>query len=209
MKRRCQVILGSAFLICSARWRARLISRPSFLSMDHPSPHSSRPQGLVRVGTPADAALIDAWLMARAPLAVPEARARRLSLEALLAQGGQGLCLIDGAIADAGNPGGEASPNTVHGLLPVTLIHSLSTGGRVALAAEWWGPADLDDPAASTASLAACCDVLADWCRAHGIRQVWLAPGLLADPAAAPRGFAPGADGLLHRSLVPTPKQLG
>ena len=68
------------------------------------------------------------------------------------------------------------------------------------------GPADL---AASAASLAACCDVLAEWCRAHGIRQVWLAPGLLADPTAAPRGFAPGADGLLHRSLVPTPKQLG
>lgn len=200
------MIPGSAFFICCAGWRTRLIVLPSFLSMDHPSPLSSRPQGLVRVGTSADAALIDAWLMAHAPLAVPEARARRLSLEAVLAQGGQGLCLIDGTAADAGNPSGEASPNSVRGLLPVTLIHSLSTGGRVALAAEWWGPADL---AASAASLAACCDVLAEWCRAHGIRQVWLAPGLLADPTAAPRGFAPGADGLLHRSLVPTPKQLG
>lgn len=174
--------------------------------MDHPSPLSSCPQGLVRVGTPADAALVDAWLMARAPLAVPEARARRLSLEALLAQGGQGLCLIDGAGAEAGNWPEAASPNSVHGLLPVTFIHSLSTGGRVALAAEWWGPADL---AASATSLAACGDLLADWCRAHGIRQVWLVPGLLADPTVAPRGFAPGADGLLHRSLVPTPKQLG
>jgi len=174
--------------------------------MDHPFPLSSRPQGLVRVGTSADAALIDAWLMARAPLPVPEARARRLSLDALLAQGGQGLCLIDSATADAGNPPGEASPNSVHGLLPVTLIHSLSTGGRVALATEWWGPADA---AVSAASLAACCDVLADWCRAHGIRQAWLAAGLLADPAATPRGFTLEADGLLHRGLVPTPKQLG
>lgn len=174
--------------------------------MDHPSPHSSRPQGLVRVGTHADAALIDAWLMACAPLSVPEARARRLSLDALLAQGGQGLCLIDSAPAEAENPSGVEIPNTVHGLLPVTLIHSLSTGGRVALAAEWWGPRDA---AASAASLAACCDVLADWCRAHGIRQVRLAPGLLADSSAAPRGFTQGADGLLHRSLMPTPKQLG
>lgn len=168
--------------------------------MDHNPPFSPAPQALVRIGTPADAATLDAWLALRAPLPVPEARARALSLEALLAQAGQGICLIagDGASAEGGTA-------MVRALLPVTLIHSLSTGGRVALATEWWTSPE-DDGAAW---LAACSDVLADWCRAHGIRHAMLAPGLVAHGAAMPPGFAVAPDGLLHRSLVPSAKRLG
>ncbi len=97
----------------------------------------------MRVGTSADAALIDALADGpRATCPCPRPAPAGCHWMHSLAQGGQGLCLIDSATADAGNPPGEASPNSVHCPLPVTLIHSLSTGGRVALATEWWGPAD-------------------------------------------------------------------
>jgi len=161
-------------------------------------------QACVRVGAAADAALLDAWLTARAPLPVPEARARRLSLEALLAQGGHGICLIAEQEAR-----GEPGPRAVQALLPVTLVHSLSTGGRAALAIEWWAPPAADAAAGPAPKwLAACCGVLADWCRAHGIRHALLAPGLVPD-RHPPAGFAAGSDGLWHRCLVPTPKRLG
>jgi hypothetical protein len=158
-------------------------------------------QRWVRPGVTADADALDAWLMARAPLAVPEARARRLALDALLEQGAHGICLMAGTEA-------------VQALLPVTLIHSLSTGGRVAMVTEWWPPQapDCADVCADDCAddwLGECCAVLADWCRAHGIRHVFLAPGLVADLARAPEGFVRGAEGLWRRNLVPIAKQLG
>ncbi|RZT29555.1 hypothetical protein [Cupriavidus agavae] len=163
------------------------------MSDPSPSPFSSPlpAQHWVRVGVGADAAMLDAWLMARAPLAVPEARARRLSLEALLAQGGQGLCLVGGT---------TAVPEAVECLLPVPLIHSLGTGGRLALVSEWWGP---------QARLAPCLDELADWCRAHGIRAIAVAPGLAGEGGAPAPGYERDGSGLWLRSLVPTAKRLG
>ncbi|EKZ95538.1 hypothetical protein Cmtc_29720 [Cupriavidus sp. TKC] len=159
----------------------------------HPdSPIPIETQRWVRPGVAADAPVLDAWLMARAPLAVPEARGRRLALDALLEQGGHGICLMAGTDA-------------VRALLPIVLVHSLSTGGRVAMATEWWPPesGDADD------WLAECCIVLAEWCRAHGIRHAMLAPGLIADAARAPAGFVRGAEGLWRGNLVPTAKHLG
>ncbi len=181
---------------------AGLLSRPVMSNPSEPLTLTEA-QHWVRPGVSADAPTIDAWLMARAPLAVPDARARRLSLQALLAQGGHGICLIGGT-SDGTNDG---QGNFVC-LLPVALVHSLSTGGRIALAAEWW------PPAASVGGTAdawrdACCEVLADWCRAHGIRYIGLAPGLIADPMRAPTGFQRDTSGFWLRSLVPTPKRLG
>ncbi len=173
---------------------ARLVSQPAMSSPSEPQDLSAT-QRWVRPGVNADAPALDVWLMGRAPLPVPEMRARRLSLEALLEQGGHGICLLGGT-------------NAVHAtfdcLLPVTLIHSLSTGGRVAMVAEWCPPAAL--PALW---LGLCCTVLADWCRAHGIRRICMAPGVVSDAGMAPEGFQPDPTGLWVRNLVPTPKQLG
>jgi|GEM_PF-1461834 len=165
-------------------------------------------QRWVRPGVDADAPAIDAWLQARAPLPVPEARARRLSLDALLAQGGQGICLLAGT---------NAVPDALHCLMPVSLVHHLGTGGRVAMVAEWWPPAGEAPVEGDNAAdllpgwLAACCAELADWCRAHGIRHIALAPGLVAGlvPGQRPEGFVSDASGLWLRILVPTPKRLG
>ncbi|MDT6962204.1 hypothetical protein QTN24_11920 [Cupriavidus sp. SZY C1] len=166
------------------------MSTPSDVSPSHQVPYRVHP------ATGADGPLLDAWLQARAPLPVPEARARRLSLDALLAQGGEGLCLV-----------GRTSSGQPVCLMPVTLVHSLALGGRVAMVAEWWPPADPAE--AAEAWRDACCAELADWCRAHGIRHIRLAPTLVADAAQAPDGFRRDADGLWTRSLLPTPKQLG
>lgn len=169
------------------------------MSTSSDSPNSSEVLYAIHVGVSADGPAIDAWLDARAPLPVLEARARRLSLDALLEQGGHGICLIGGGTSTVRDP-----HETVACLLPVTLVHSLSLGGRVAMAAEWWPPAD-DAPG----WLDALCQTLADWCRAHGIRHIRLAPGLVTDASRAPQGFRLDADGLWLRSLVPTPKRLG
>jgi hypothetical protein len=174
-------------------------SEGPFMSTHSDSRIPIETQRWVRPGVTADAESLDAWLMARAPLAVPDARARRLALDALLEQGAHGICLMAGT-------------DTVRELLPVTLIHSLSTGGRVAIVTEWWPP-QVHDGADSAGSadqwLGECCAVLADWCRAHGIRHIFLAPGLVADPAHVPEGFVRGAEGLWRRNLVPVAKQLG
>ena len=58
----------------------------------------------------------------------------------------------------------------------------------------------------SNPKLRACLDTLADWCRAHGIRHVLLAPGLAGD---APTGFSRHTSGFWHRVLAPAPKILG
>ncbi|WP_257991857.1 hypothetical protein [Cupriavidus pauculus] len=175
------------------------------MSTPSESPNSQKVLYSVRVGVSADGPAIEAWLNARTPLPVPEARARRLSLDALLEQGGHGICVLGGgtsAVRDLLDRPGQQS--TLACLLPVTLVHSLSLGGRVAMAAEWWPPAD-DAPG----WLDAACQLLADWCRAHGIRHIRLAPGLVADALRAPQGFQRDADGLWLRSLIPTPKRLG
>lgn len=175
--------------------------RPA-MSSSSDSPDSIKVQHPVRVCVSADGPAIAAWLSARAPLPVPEARARRVSLDALLEQGGHGVCLVGGGTSTVRDPG-EAEA-AVACLMPVTLVHSLSLGGRVAMAAEWWPPVD-----EAAAWLDATCQLLADWCRAHGIRHIRLAPGLVADASRPPRGFQRDADGLWLRSLIPTPKRLG
>ena len=158
------------------------------------SPHCSEsfPQHQVRLGVSADAPVLDAWLQATMPLPVPAARARRLVLEGLLAQSWQGACLLAMQAGD-----------DIAACLPVTLVPSLEFGGLVACAMEWWSP---DATAPGSAGLAACLATLADWCRAHGIRHVLLAPGLAGD---APTGFARHTSGLWHRVLTPAPKTLG
>lgn len=173
---------------------AGLSSGPTMSTFSDPN-ELPPPQRQVRPGVGADAPAVDAWLMQRAPLAVPEARARRLSLDALLEQGGHGICLLGGT---------NAVRDNLVCLMPVTLIHSLSTGGRVAMVAEWWPLANaghewLDD----------CCAVLVDWCRAHGIRHIALASGIATAYTRPPEGFQRDGSGLWVRNLVPTPKRLG
>lgn len=169
------------------------------MSTSSDSPNFPEVPYAVHVGVSADGPAIDAWLDARVPLPVLEARARRLSLDALLEQGGHGICLMGGSTSAV-----QGSAQTLACLLPVTLIHSLSLGGRVAMAAEWWPPADN-----APGWLDALCQTLADWCRAHGIRHIRLAPGLVTDASRVPQGFQRDAEGLWLRSLVPTPKRLG
>ena len=174
--------------------QCRLAFQPAMPSDPDFSRHSeSSPQHQVRLGTSVDASTLDAWLQAAAPLPVPAARARRLVLDGLLAQSGQGACLL----VDAGEGG-------ITACLPVALHPSLAFGGLTACATEWW-----IDPAAigtQAGCLNACLATLADWCRAHGIRHILLAPVLAADK---PPGFVRDASGLWHRSLSPAPKTLG
>ncbi|AQV96064.1 hypothetical protein BJN34_19510 [Cupriavidus necator] len=162
-------------------------------------PGAPAPQGLVRLGLGADAAVLEAWLDAVQPLPVPAARARRQMLDDLLAQSGRGICLL---ACDAQAP---------HGLLaclPVTLLPSLELAGLAACATEWWVRAGLD-AAASRTCLAACCATLADWGRAHGIRHALLAPALVAGHGGAPPGFSLHGNGMWHLGLVPAAKVLG
>ena len=102
--------------------------------------------------------------------------------------------------------GGAAAPRLV-GCLPVALVPHLQLSGLAALAVEWWVGAEAaqEDPAV----LLACCDLLADWCRAHGVRHMLLAPALLAGSQADSAGFVAHAGGLWHRNLTPAPKTLG
>ncbi len=158
-----------------------------------PNRSESFPQHQVRLGVSADAPMLDAWLQAAVPLPVPAARARRLVLEGLLAQTGQGACLLATQAGDG-----------IAACLPVALMPSLEFGGLVACASEWW-PSDTATP--DSGCLGACLATLADWCRAHGIRHILLAPGLAGD--APPTGFARHASGLWHRALTPAPKALG
>lgn len=150
----------------------------------------------VRPGVTSDAPALDAWLQAIHPLPVPLSRARRLMLEDLLAQGGRGVCLIVEGTAG------------VQACLPAALIHSLSLAGLAVCATEWWTvPAAPHD---GGAWLAACCETLADWCRAHGIRHILLAPALIAaDTGAPPAGFGAHASGMWHQAVAPTAKRLG
>jgi len=142
----------------------------------------------VRPGITADADVVDAWLHTRQPLPVPAARARRVMLEALLGQGGQGLCVV------------AATVDGMRGCLPVSLAPNLSLHGQACCVTEWWG-----DPADAEA-LEACLAMLGDWCRAHGVRHVLLAPGLSATP---PRGFALHPSGMWHLVATPAAKVLG
>ncbi len=114
-------------------------------------------------------------------------------LDGLLAQSGQGVCLL----VDAGGGG-------ITACLPVALHPSLAFGGLTACVTEWW----FDAAALGTQAgcLNACLATLADWCRAYGIRHILLAPALAADQ---PSGFVRDASGLWHRSLSPAPKTLG
>jgi len=167
-------------------------------SPDHPVPPaeatSSFPQYQVRLGVNPDASRLEPWLQASQPLPVPAARARRLMLDDLLAQSGRGVCVL------------AESEHALLAVLPVVLTPSLSFGGLVACATEWWPATELPATAGS-ACLAACCETLADWGRAHGIRHVLLAPGLSA--GGLPSGFALHANGMWHLNLMPAAKVLG
>lgn len=142
--------------------------------------------------------MLAAWLDAVQALPVPAARARRLMLDELLAQSGRGICLIAHG----------AAPDDVLGWLSVALVPRLDFAGLAACATEWWVRPGLP-PEASRTCLQACCDTLADWGRAHGIRHALLAPGLVSGHGDPPAGFSPHGSGLWHRSLVPAAKVLG
>lgn len=162
-------------------------------------PGAPAPQGLVRLGLGADAAMLVDWLDAIRPLPVPAARARRLMLDDLLAQSGRGICLL---ACDA------QAPHDLLACLPVALLPSLELAGLTACATEWWVRPGLDAGASRTC-LASCCATLADWGRAHGIRHALLAPALAAGHGGAPPGFSLHGNGMWHRSLVPAAKVLG
>jgi len=174
----------------------------------------------VRLAVAADAGRLDAWLQAAQPLPVAAARARRALVESLLARPERGACVVAEAAAEgaadtvasdvaAAGEGGAA----LLGCLPATLVPHLGLGGLAAFAAEWWMPPVAGDDAQSAARdaalLLACCGLLADWCRAHGVRHLLLAPALLTAPQAAAAGFGPHAGGLWHRGLAPAHKHLG
>ncbi|WP_459569092.1 hypothetical protein [Cupriavidus sp. 8B] len=169
---------------------------------DSPSPIPSSPEfaippASIRLAGTADAQSLGAWLQSRHALPVPAARARQVLLEGLLARPERGACVVaqDSAGAD------------LLGCLPVTLMPHLELAGLAALATEWWaGDVPVDRGAAM---LLDCCGLLADWCRAHGVRHLLLAPALLAAPQAAAAGFEPHASGLWHRNLSPATKMLG
>ncbi|MFJ4290283.1 hypothetical protein ACIP1U_10905 [Cupriavidus sp. NPDC089707] len=169
-------------------------------SSDRPdaAPQRPIPQLWVRAGQSADGAMLEAWLAAVQPMPVPAARARRLMLDALLAQSGRGICLLAHG----------AAPDDVLACLPVVLVPSLELAGLAALATEWWVRPGLDAGMAR-ACLDASCDTLADWGRAHGIRHALLTPALAGAHGGAPPGFAPHAGGMWLRSLVPAAKVLG
>ncbi|QUN28328.1 hypothetical protein KB879_30645 [Cupriavidus sp. KK10] len=162
-------------------------------------PDAPAPQGLVRLGLGADAAMLEAWLDTVQPLPVPAARARRLMLDDLLAQSGRGICLLVGE---------AQAPHNLLACLPVALLPSLELAGLAACGIEWWVRPGLDG-GSRRACLEACCATLADWGRAHGIRHALLAPGLVAGHGGAPPGFRPHGNGMWHRSLVPAAKVLG
>ncbi|WP_454723815.1 MULTISPECIES: hypothetical protein [Cupriavidus] len=153
----------------------------------------------VRLAAAADAGRLDAWLQAAQPLPVAAARARQALVESLLARPERGACVVAEGMAGEGGP-------ALLGCLPATLVPHLGLGGLAAFAAEWW---TLPGAGAQDAALLACCGLLADWCRAHGVRHLLLAPALLAAPRAAAAGFVPHAGGLWHRSLAPAHKHLG
>lgn len=140
--------------------------------------------------------MLASWLDQARPLPVPEQRGRALLLEAVLGRAEQGGCLLlerDGGLT---------------GCLPFSLVPSLALGGLAALALEWWGGDEDAEGGTSADGLAACCAVLADWCRAHGIRHLLLAPGLV-HAVAPPAGFALDAAGMWRRALTPAAKRLG
>lgn len=156
-------------------------------------PDSLLPPGLsVRPAVAADFPLLLSWLDRTRPLPVPEQRGRQLLLASQLSRPEQGGCLLC-----------EAGERLV-GCLSFSVVPCLAQGGLAALALEWWH----DDAGREAApALAASCAMLSDWCRAHGIRQLLLAPALV-DADAPPAGFAVDASGLWCRFLVPSHKRL-
>ncbi|WP_236701942.1 hypothetical protein [Cupriavidus basilensis] len=161
------------------------------------SPEPAVPPTSIRLAGTGDAQNLGAWLQSRHALPVAAARARQALLEGLLARPERGACVVAQA---------SAGPDLL-GCLPVTLIPHLELAGLAALATEWWAG---DVPAGRSAALLLdCCGLLADWCSAHGVRHLLLAPALLTAAQAAPAGFAPHASGLWHLNLSPAAKILG
>jgi hypothetical protein len=152
---------------------------------------SDQPDSLVRLGLAADAAMLDSWLQTLHPLPVLLARGRHEMLEAILARPERHACFL----AAAGTQPVAA--------LMVTLIPHVTEGLTVATATDWWIDPAMPD---SGAYFAECLAALADWCRAHGIRQARLAPhmptGCTIQPTRA-------SDGWWRLDLTPTPKRLG
>ncbi|WP_233472369.1 hypothetical protein [Cupriavidus respiraculi] len=143
----------------------------------------------IRIATPADAAALADWLHAHWPLPQLAARGRRAALERLLARPELGACVI---AETAGGP---------RACLPALLSPHLGLHGLVAQASEWWE----DGTPASGAYFDACLAALAEWCAAHGVRHLLLAPGLPVAPARRRRH----ASGLWHIGVEPGAKLLG
>jgi hypothetical protein len=152
---------------------------------------SDQPDSLVRLGLAADAAMLDTWLQTLHPLPLLLARGRREMLEAILARPERHACFL---IAAGTRPVAA---------LMVTLVPHVAEGLTVATAGEWW-----IDPVAPNhgAYFAECVAALADWCRAHGIRQARLAPHM---PSGSAIGPTREPDGWWRLDLTPTPKRLG
>ncbi|MBY4897672.1 hypothetical protein [Cupriavidus sp. AU9028] len=150
----------------------------------------------VRAATRADREALAAWLQARHPLPAIARRGRDEALCRLLDRPELGLCLL----AQAGGAWSAC--------MPVHLLPRLDLGGLAVLAAEWWS-GSVAEPAYRALLLAACRNWLADWCRAHGVRHLLLAPALAPAPDDADAAMVqPLPDGLWHRDLAPAAKVL-
>ncbi|MGY8526498.1 hypothetical protein [Paracidovorax citrulli] len=149
----------------------------------------------VRAAGPADQARLGDWLQTLDPLPPVGRRARDEALARLLDRPELGLCLLAG------------EDDAWSACLPAHLLPRLDLAGLAVLAAQWCSAAE---PQRQRLLLAACRDWLADWCRAHGVRHLLLAPALA--PAEGEADFA-GArrlpDGLWHLDLAPAAKLLG
>ncbi|MGO4327753.1 hypothetical protein AB4Z48_05490 [Cupriavidus sp. 2TAF22] len=182
---------------------------PEFPSAVPPAPHKPPSEDAssaagsyphIRLATAADAPALSDWLQAARPLPVAAARARSALVESLLARPERGACVV-----------AEAAGQQVLGCLPVTLVPHLGLAGLAAFVAEWWARPVAETGTAAVANAAlfqGCCDLLADWCRAHGVRHLLLSPALLTVRQAEAAGFVPCA-GLWHCNLAPAHKDLG
>lgn len=151
-----------------------------------PAPDSS-----IRIATPPDAPALAQWLQANWPQPALADRSRRAMLDHLLARPELGACVI------------AESDGRPRACLPAQLAPHLGLHGLVAQVTEWWsGAAHRHE---SGADFAACLAALADWCAAHGIRHMLLAPDLPVDPDRCVRH----ASGLWQIGIAPAPKSLG
>lgn len=148
---------------------------------------------LVRQAVANDAARLADWLDAGAPLPELARRHRRAMLDTMLSRPEAGPCVL----AEQGG--------VPQGLLTVQLAPRLDLAGLAAVVGEWWC---LRGAHESGAMLTLCCDWLADWCRAHGVRHLLVSAEVAGQAEALTAATRPAACGLRHRDLAPAVKQL-